>query len=321
MVFKNPARSLTWPPGATTNDPRIVAGADTPAELQAAYNISVAFLFYATDAVTGLEEGYFYIGFSNNTAEVPSAGLWLYGAVVYPTPGDPSSATASDVRVDWLSILGIQQMLVNERLQIGRAISNAGVGMLKLWTRGIPIATERLWDAREQSEAQATFVGRGDGRIEWGAGGASARDVTLGRTAARTLSVIGSGGTSVLDTEALVTDSLTVTTSWNDLALQNGWTNRGAGFPKLQYRFITSDTILIVGEITPGTTVDNTVISQLPVGARPANAVQLISGRKSAGARAVINIETDGEMRIFDAGGTVTLQLFPQLVPLNAASG
>lgn len=204
MGFKNPARSLTWPPGGTTNDPRIVAGADTPDELVAAYNISVAFLFYGTDAVTGLEEGYFYIGFSNNTSLVPNAGLWLYGAVVYPTPGDPSSATASDVRVDWLSILGLQQMLVNERLQIGRAVTNPTVGMLKLWTNGIAVANERLLDAREQSEANATYVLRGDGRTEWGAGGASSRDLWIERSTAKTLNVSNSGSDSSLSHNGVV---------------------------------------------------------------------------------------------------------------------
>jgi hypothetical protein len=94
-----PANNITWPTGATTGTTRIVAGAETPSELNA-YGISVAVLFYVQDSPTGVEVGYFFIGLSNVIDDGNDNAL-LYGQVVYPTPGDPSSATAANVKTNF----------------------------------------------------------------------------------------------------------------------------------------------------------------------------------------------------------------------------
>lgn len=102
MAFKNPERFLTWPPGAHTGETRIVVGADTPSELQASYDIIAAILFYVVDFTSGLEVGYFFIGtsveFNGNRPTL------VYGEVRYPTPGDPDSATAANVKANQQNI-------------------------------------------------------------------------------------------------------------------------------------------------------------------------------------------------------------------------
>lgn len=102
MAFKNPPRSITWPPGARTNEARIVVGADLPDEMQD--DIVAAVLFYVVDPVSNLEQGYFFIANSNTNVEFNQPSL-IYGQVQYPTPGDPSSATSADVKGNKFSIM------------------------------------------------------------------------------------------------------------------------------------------------------------------------------------------------------------------------
>ena len=82
--------------GTATNTMRMTVGADTPPELKL-YGIEVAFLFYNTDQFTGLEVGYFFIGLSNKLDLGGNHKVLLFGAVKYPTPGDPSSPVMGDV--------------------------------------------------------------------------------------------------------------------------------------------------------------------------------------------------------------------------------
>lgn len=93
-------RNVTYPDGATTGTMREVLGATTPPEL-IAYGISVANLFYLTDSVTGVEVGYEFIGASNTVAAYPATSGYralVFGNVTYPTPGNPASATVSNVK-------------------------------------------------------------------------------------------------------------------------------------------------------------------------------------------------------------------------------
>lgn len=99
MAFANdkPRNSITWPFGAGTGDTRIVVGADTPDEL-VAFGVQVAILFYIRDAQSGLEVGYFFIGSSNMLDVDANDNVMLMGHVIYPTPGNPGSATSSNVK-------------------------------------------------------------------------------------------------------------------------------------------------------------------------------------------------------------------------------
>lgn len=83
-------------PGAGTGQQRMAVGADTPPELQA-YGIGVAMLMYDTDKTSGLEVGYFFIGVSNVLDSTANEKVMLFGYVKYPTPGDPTSPTTSNV--------------------------------------------------------------------------------------------------------------------------------------------------------------------------------------------------------------------------------
>lgn len=100
MAFHNdpPIRQITWPADATTGTTRIVAGADTPAELQT-YGVIVAILFYIVDTPTNAEIGYFFIGISN-TLDTGTDNVMLFGQVIYPIAGVPSSATAANVKTN-----------------------------------------------------------------------------------------------------------------------------------------------------------------------------------------------------------------------------
>lgn len=91
-------RNITMPDGAATGQQRMVFGADTPPEL-VAFGITVALLAYVTDDVTGLEVGYFFIGLSN-VMDTGHIRALVFGNVTYPTPGNPNSATASNVKTN-----------------------------------------------------------------------------------------------------------------------------------------------------------------------------------------------------------------------------
>ena len=84
-------------PGMGTGQQRMAVGADTPPELQA-YGIGVAMLMYDTDAASGLEVGYFFIGISNVLDFPATQKVMLFGSVKYPVPGDPTSPTQVNVR-------------------------------------------------------------------------------------------------------------------------------------------------------------------------------------------------------------------------------
>lgn len=87
-------------PGAGTGTSRMIIGADTPPELQA-YGIDVAILTYITDKTTHLEVGYFFIGSSNRFDGNGDNRVQAFGNVVYPTPGDPSSAVMASVKTNF----------------------------------------------------------------------------------------------------------------------------------------------------------------------------------------------------------------------------
>lgn len=83
--FTQAADSLTWPSGAGLGQARIVAGANTPAEL-VAVQIPVALLFY--DIESGVEVGYHFI--ASSSTGPPAEATLLIGYVTYTVPGDPN---------------------------------------------------------------------------------------------------------------------------------------------------------------------------------------------------------------------------------------
>lgn len=126
--------SITWPPGAGTGTARIVAGADTPPELSGSPNlISVAILFY--DVVNGVEIGYHFIAQGLTQLGLGSfEGALDMGYVVYPTPGDPSSPTPSDVTYQ-MSYAGDISQVINTY----QAIYLRGVDIVNTWGDPFPM--------------------------------------------------------------------------------------------------------------------------------------------------------------------------------------
>lgn len=90
-------------PSVGTGATRIAIGADVPQELRDSHDIETVMLFYAVDPATGLEAGYFFKGVSNLfNGNSPTL---LEGEVRYPTLGDPSSPTSSNVKPNRQSIM------------------------------------------------------------------------------------------------------------------------------------------------------------------------------------------------------------------------
>lgn len=92
-------RSITMPDETDTGEQRMVWGADTPVELQT-YGLTVAMIAYTIDFVTGLEVGYFFMAVSNQMDGANARAL-VFGNVSYPTPGNPATATAANVKTNF----------------------------------------------------------------------------------------------------------------------------------------------------------------------------------------------------------------------------
>lgn len=128
--------------------------------------------------------------------------------------------------------------------------------------------------------------------------------------------LITPGPTTVADLEIT---GLLSTTPWAKPTLVNGWTNRGGIYPDFQYRTIASNQLQIVGEIVPGTLVNGTVITTLPAGFRPVDPV-LIPARKGASAVAYLQLDSTGQVQIFDGAGSTLVQISPTLIPLDTTT-
>lgn len=108
--------------------------------------------------------------------------------------------------------------------------------------------------------------------------------------------------------------------TWTKPALQNGWTNRGGIFPDLQYRrYPTSQHVQICGEIVPGTLADGTLIATLPAGFRPVDPMMIIC-RDAASSVCFLQVNSNGQILIFDAAGSTLVQITPTVIPLDTTT-
>ncbi len=145
--WQNPGDNITWPFGAGSGQSRIVAGGDTPQELQN-YGVDQAILFYALDMNFGGDEiGYFWIG---NGEQIGDPKLWI-GTTRYPIPNDPTSPTAVDVnqlfqvslfnliveplRQDWL-----QLAIDTSSIQNGQPFLSGQTGVEFMDSGGVAVA-------------------------------------------------------------------------------------------------------------------------------------------------------------------------------------
>jgi hypothetical protein len=74
---------------------------------------------------------------------------------------------------------------------VNRYLTAPTVGMLALRSQGFPVQTERIVDARSNTDSIAPFAMFGSGRMEWGAGGNASRDVVFQRDAAAHVALTG----------------------------------------------------------------------------------------------------------------------------------
>ena len=86
----------------------------------------------------------------------------------------------------------------------------------------------------------------------------------------------------------------------DDLGYQNGWSDVGSGFELGSYKLSLSGTVELSGVISVGTTTDNTVIAQLPVGFIPSSTVLCLAATEDGDC--LIQIDNSGNIRIFRFG-------------------
>lgn len=96
---------------------------------------------------------------------------------------------------------------------------------------------------------------------------------------------------------------------WRPMTLQNGWANRGAGFPPAQYRMLSNGNVQYVLNVTGGTTTSGTVIANLPVGFRPPYEIPL------SGLAHGLAIGSAGNIQVFS--GTSSFLQSTGIIPLT----
>jgi hypothetical protein len=100
--------------------------------------------------------------------------------------------------------------------------------------------------------------------------------------------------------------------TYQNLALQAGWTNFGGGYAPLRYLKLPDGMLYVEGTIQPGVRANGTVIANLPVGYRP-----LTSARRlvavDLGVLMFIDFLTNGDLAISGAGPAVTASLCGQI--------
>lgn len=126
-------------------------------------------------------------GWTNTQAEniTGLAFTYLASTVLYST----GSSLTLDAGAMFASATPIE--VDNAPFLAKRTVSSPGNGMLDFRTAGIPVAPERIIDSRGDTDTIAPFAVFGDGQLEWGAGGSTARDVKLNRDSAGLLFVEG----------------------------------------------------------------------------------------------------------------------------------
>lgn len=198
--FKRPTINVTWPfPFDPANPHRIVAGAGTPPEL-VSYGILEAILFYITDKSSHLEYGYFFVGQSNSMDGGADDKALVMGQTLYPTPGDPTSPTMSDVRTNLqFDLYGSANPGIAYTIFKDAVIQmNATVGQLLSSVPNWYLTDNKINFIRTNTTDEAIGIGKvGDtierlevltsGEIQWGPGGSTSRDTNLYRSSANLL--------------------------------------------------------------------------------------------------------------------------------------
>lgn len=92
---------------------------------------------------------------------------------------------------------------------------------------------------------------------------------------------------------------------WNNVTLQNGWVTTGvAAFDDPSFKREVTGRLWLRGAANGGTKTDGTLLFTLPTGHRPASLKQLKVSGDVAGTTPVIQVETDGEVRIYQMGAS-----------------
>lgn len=189
--FKRLVRKIVLPNNAKSGQSRIEVGADTPSEL-VSFGILNALLFYITDKNTGVEVGYFFIGMTNSIDAGASQRALVFGNVTYPTPGNPSSPTAADVKTNFQQDQFTQNP--DTIFKDHNVVLNPGISLLIDGPGNVqvaePVATDGILTGFVTGDTVIRVQIRADGRIDWGPGGNAGLDVDLYRFVVNTVAVL-----------------------------------------------------------------------------------------------------------------------------------
>lgn len=109
--------------------------------------------------------------------------------------------------------------------------------------------------------------------------------------------------------------------TWHTITPAGGWSQRGAGFPALSYRYLASPakSVQFTGQISGGTTTDATIITgtALPTGYRPTTAQALIGNTANVSGNCQIEYGTDGHLRLYGATGGTAIITINDIAPLD----
>lgn len=96
-----------------------------------------------------------------------------------------------------------------------------------------------------------------------------------------------------------------VESGWTNVSLQNSWVTTGvAAFDDPSFKRSVDGRLWLRGAANGGTKVDGTLLFTLPAGHRPASLKQLKVSGDAAGTTPVVQVETDGEVRIYQMGAS-----------------
>lgn len=174
---------------------------------------------------------------------------------------DVYNATGLIGKIDSTGLLIQQDGAITVEAPNGTSISllNGGVAQPELFFEGTAGTSGTIeFDSASQPGGFVFFVSNGKGALK----ASSAYWYFAGDT---------SGEGVAFDATLAVLKKLTggALETWHNVALLNGWANRGATFDPLQYRLLPDGTVHLRGTIAGGTSASGTQIGTVPAGYRP----------------------------------------------------
>jgi hypothetical protein len=289
-------RNLTIPADAGPNDPRTVIGSDVPAELVTYYHVGGPATFIAPETVVDV------------TINYDGRGNYVYQAVVIDSSASPVTSLAIGS-----NIAGTVTEMHRDTLNPsggGSANTFYEHNKITAHTGSVADLNFAVFAASQGTDINADRLQLvADGSLRAGPGGTNqATDSRFFRAGVAFWAANDIGWYN---------SSAGAVETWHDATLQNGWTNRGAGFPKAGYkRMVTDSTVMLCGQIVPGTLLDNTILFNVPATYRPTTKIAFAVAGAAGQPAAIMNVATNGDVTILN-GAAVTALQFSHVYPID----